>query len=107
MGLWGKVSWKRYWGWRGGMGKRGRGRRGVTFGLVVSGVGEGGILPVETMIVPGSGRLKLTGSLGEVCGLLLTSSSSFVVTNLGFYRSSKKAVKSPSPGSKPTHTTSA
>jgi ATP-dependent Lon protease len=42
-------------------------RRGVTYGLVVSGVGEGGILPVETLIVPGSGRLKLTGSLGEVC----------------------------------------
>ncbi|KIM90045.1 hypothetical protein PILCRDRAFT_812855 [Piloderma croceum F 1598] len=41
-------------------------RRGVTYGLVVSGVGEGGILPVETLIVPGSGRLKLTGSLGEV-----------------------------------------
>jgi ATP-dependent Lon protease len=65
-------------------------RRGVTFGLVVSGVGEGGILPVETMIVPGSGRLKLTGSLGEVCGLLLTSSSSVVVTNLGFIGHQRK-----------------
>lgn len=44
-------------------------RRGVTYGLVVSGVGEGGILPVESMIVPGSGRLKLTGSLGDVSAL--------------------------------------
>lgn len=41
-------------------------RRGITYGLVVSGVGEGGILPVESMIVPGSGRLRLTGSLGDV-----------------------------------------
>lgn len=44
-------------------------RRGLTYGLVVSGMGEGGILPVETMIVPGGGKLKLTGSLGEVCRL--------------------------------------
>ncbi|KAJ7173749.1 ATP-dependent protease La [Mycena filopes] len=41
-------------------------RRGVVYGLVVMGQGEGGILPVETITVPGSGRLKLTGSLGEV-----------------------------------------
>ncbi|KAJ7270923.1 ATP-dependent protease La [Mycena rebaudengoi] len=41
-------------------------RRGVVYGLVVMGQGEGGILPVETIVVPGSGRLKLTGSLGEV-----------------------------------------
>nr|GAT46762.1 ATP-dependent protease La [Mycena chlorophos] len=41
-------------------------RRGVVYGLVVMGQGEGGILPVETIAVPGSGRLKLTGSLGEV-----------------------------------------
>jgi ATP-dependent Lon protease len=41
-------------------------RRGVVYGLVVMGQGEGGILPVETIMVPGSGRLKLTGSLGEV-----------------------------------------
>lgn len=41
-------------------------RRGLVYGLVVSGVGEGGILPVETAMVPGSGRLKLTGSLGDV-----------------------------------------
>ncbi|KAH8112093.1 ATP-dependent protease La [Phellopilus nigrolimitatus] len=41
-------------------------KRGVVYGLVVMGQGEGGILPVETTAIPGSGRLKLTGSLGEV-----------------------------------------
>lgn len=41
-------------------------RRGVVYGLVVMGLGEGGILPVETTAIPGSGTLKLTGSLGEV-----------------------------------------
>lgn len=53
-------------------------RRGLAFGLVVSGVGEGGVLPVESMIVPGSGNLKLTGSLGDVstrpfCGYEFTN----------------------------------
>ncbi|KAG6836975.1 hypothetical protein H0H93_016928 [Arthromyces matolae] len=41
-------------------------RRGVVYGLVVMGQGEGGILPVETIAVPGSGKVKLTGSLGDV-----------------------------------------
>ncbi|KAG5652056.1 hypothetical protein H0H81_006453 [Sphagnurus paluster] len=41
-------------------------RRGVVYGLVVMGQGEGGILPVETIAVPGTGQLKLTGSLGDV-----------------------------------------
>ncbi|KIL63580.1 hypothetical protein M378DRAFT_79441 [Amanita muscaria Koide BX008] len=41
-------------------------RRGLVYGLVVMGQGEGGILPVETIAMPGSGKLKLTGSLGEV-----------------------------------------
>ncbi|KAA1475792.1 ATP-dependent protease La [Dentipellis sp. KUC8613] len=41
-------------------------RRGVVYGLVVTGMGEGEILPVETIAVPGSGRLRLTGSLGDV-----------------------------------------
>ena len=41
-------------------------RRGVVYGLVVTGMGEGGILPVETIALPGTGKLKLTGSLGEV-----------------------------------------
>lgn len=41
-------------------------RRGVVYGLVVTGMGEGEILPVESIAVPGSGRLKLTGSLGDV-----------------------------------------
>jgi ATP-dependent Lon protease len=51
-------------------------RRGVVYGLVVTGQGEGGVLPVETIAVPGSGELKLTGSLGEVIkesGLLALS----------------------------------
>ncbi|KAF8583407.1 ATP-dependent protease La [Ramaria rubella] len=41
-------------------------RRGIVYGLVVMGQGEGGILPVETIATPGSGKLRLTGSLGEV-----------------------------------------
>lgn len=41
-------------------------KKGIVYGLVVMGQGEGGILPVETIAVPGSGRLKLTGSLGDV-----------------------------------------
>ncbi|KIK56065.1 hypothetical protein GYMLUDRAFT_263795 [Collybiopsis luxurians FD-317 M1] len=49
-------------------------RRGVVYGLVVMGQGEGGILPVETIVVPTGnksgmgegGRLRLTGSLGDV-----------------------------------------
>ncbi|KAG5644270.1 hypothetical protein DXG03_008755 [Asterophora parasitica] len=41
-------------------------KRGVVYGLVVMGQGEGGILPVETIAVPGTGQVKLTGSLGEV-----------------------------------------
>ncbi|KAI5993396.1 ATP-dependent protease La [Pisolithus marmoratus] len=39
---------------------------GVVYGLVVTGTGEGGIMPVESTAVPGTGRLKLTGSLGDV-----------------------------------------
>ena len=49
-------------------------RRGVVYGLVVMGQGEGGILPVETIAVPGAGRLKLTGSLGDVSWLVFVSS---------------------------------
>jgi len=41
-------------------------KRGVVYGLVVTGMGEGGILPVESTALPGAGRLKLTGSLGDV-----------------------------------------
>jgi ATP-dependent Lon protease len=41
-------------------------RRGIAWGLVVMGEGQGGILPVETLTTPGSGKLMLTGSLGEV-----------------------------------------
>jgi ATP-dependent Lon protease len=41
-------------------------RRGVVWGLVVTGMGEGAIMPVESIATPGSGHLKLTGSLGKV-----------------------------------------
>ena len=41
-------------------------RRGVVWGLVVTGMGEGATMPVESIATPGSGHLKLTGSLGEV-----------------------------------------
>lgn len=41
-------------------------RRGVVYGLVVMGDGDGGILPVESAILPGSGLLRLSGSLGDV-----------------------------------------
>jgi ATP-dependent Lon protease len=41
-------------------------RRGLVYGLVVMGQGEGGIMPVETISVPGQGAVKLTGSLGDV-----------------------------------------
>lgn len=41
-------------------------KTGVVYGLVVSGLGEGGMLPVETCTTPGKGDLRLTGSLGDV-----------------------------------------
>jgi ATP-dependent Lon protease len=42
------------------------GKRGNVNGLVVQTEGEGGILSVESLLVPGTGRLRLTGSLGSV-----------------------------------------
>src|ERR1700678_1318339 len=50
--------------------KRRSERRGVVYGLVVMGQGEGGILPEESITIPGTGKLKLTGSLGQVCYFL-------------------------------------
>jgi len=41
-------------------------RRGVVWGLVVTGMGKGATMPVESIATPGSGHLRLTGSLGEV-----------------------------------------
>lgn len=41
-------------------------RASVVYGLVVMGQGEGGVLPVEAVIVPGEGKLRLTGMLGDV-----------------------------------------
>jgi ATP-dependent Lon protease len=66
-------------------------RRGVVYGLVVMGQGEGGILPVETIAVPGAGRLKLTGSLGDVriSSHIVASSCLFVMP-----RSSRRAGRS-------------
>ena len=52
-------------------------RRGIVYGLVVMGQGEGGILPVETIATPGTGQLRLTGSLGDV-------SVSFRCSDLGY-----------------------
>ncbi len=66
--------------------------RGVVFGLVVMGQGEGGVMPVETMMVPGTGHLKLTGSLGDVC--LFTLSTGTILTRRRS-RLSKKARNSP------------
>lgn len=54
-------------------------RRGLIYGLVVMGQGEGGILPVETIAVPGEGRVKLTGSLGDV------SLSQILFANADYY----------------------
>ncbi|KZO97630.1 ATP-dependent protease La [Calocera viscosa TUFC12733] len=39
---------------------------GVVWGMVYTGEGEGGLLSVETIRVPGEGKLRLTGSLGDV-----------------------------------------
>jgi ATP-dependent Lon protease len=44
-------------------------RRGVVWGLVVTGMGEGELMPIESIATPGSGNLKLTGSLGDVRSL--------------------------------------
>ena len=47
-------------------------RRGVVWGLVVTGMGEGEIMAVESIATPGGGNLKLTGSLGDVRSLSTT-----------------------------------
>jgi ATP-dependent Lon protease len=57
-------------------------RRGIVYGLVVMGQGEGGILPVETIATPGTGQLKLTGSLGEVSFSFRSWSWSGILTNI-------------------------
>ena len=59
-------------------------RRGVVYGLVVMGQGEGGILPVETIAIPGTGKLKLTGSLGDVCyfSYFYSSTLSFLIPEM-------------------------
>jgi len=44
-------------------------RRGVVWGPVVTGMGEGELMPIESIATPGNGNLKLTGSLGDVRSL--------------------------------------
>ena len=51
------------------------GKRGVVNGLVVQGEGEGGLLSIETLLVPGIGRLRATGSLGGMLHFPSTSTS--------------------------------
>ena len=50
-------------------------RRGVVWGLVVTGMGEGEIMAIESIATPGNGKLKLTGSLGDVRSLSLRCST--------------------------------
>jgi len=54
--------------------RKANGKRGVVYGLVVSGIGEGGVLPVESVFVPagtgGGGGVRLTGMLGDVSSFL-------------------------------------
>jgi ATP-dependent Lon protease len=52
-------------------------RRGVVWGLVVTGMGEGEIMPVESIATPGNGNLKLTGSLGDVRSPLVEQATFF------------------------------
>lgn len=76
-------------------------RRGVVYGLVVMGDGDGGILPVESAVLPGSGLLRLSGSLGDVIkesaelALSWVSRRSRVVVGVNL-------TLSPNPRSKPT-----
>jgi len=68
------------------------GKLGVVYGLVVMGQGEGGILPVETVLVPGKGNLRLTGMLGDVSRFLISQLFFGLRTELicVLFRSSKK-----------------
>lgn len=64
------------------------GKRGVVNGLVVQGEGEGGLLSIETLLVPGTGRLRATGSLGGMLHFQARLHS--VQMQLILQRSSKK-----------------
>jgi ATP-dependent Lon protease len=46
-------------------------RRGVVWRLVVTGMGKGELMLVESIMTPGDGNLKLTSSLGDVRSLAL------------------------------------
>ena len=52
--------------------------RAVIWGLVMTKMGEGATIPVESIATPGSGHLKLTGSLGEVRPRILSYSCQVV-----------------------------
>jgi ATP-dependent Lon protease len=66
-------------------------RKGVVYGLGVMGLGEGGILPVETISVPGTGKSKLTGSLGDVSWRLLGGRRETLTESFFLDRSSRRA----------------
>ena len=44
-------------------------RRGIVWDLVVTGMGQGELMPIESIATPGNGNLKLTGTLGDVRSL--------------------------------------
>lgn len=54
-------------------------RKGLVYGLVVSGHGEGGVLPVESVMTSGTGKLRLTGSLGDVSSAFLQCGSEVLI----------------------------
>jgi len=70
-------------------------KRGVVYGLVVSGLGEGGVLPVETCTIPGKGDLRLTGSLGDVRSISKYPRHTQNATQAQLHRSSRRAVRWP------------
>jgi hypothetical protein len=66
-------------------------RRGVVWGFVVTGMGAGAIIPVESIVTPGSGHLKLTGSLGEVRRELVHPYYHGLIHRVFFFRLSRRA----------------
>jgi hypothetical protein len=80
-------------------------RRGVVWGLVVTGMGEGEIMPVESIATPGNGNLKLTGSLGDVRIISPVEEGVDHLTSVWLCRFSRRARSSRSVGSRRTRTT--
>jgi ATP-dependent Lon protease len=53
-----------------GLSRHDRGARcGVVWGLFVTGMSEGELMPIENIATPGNENLKLTGLLGDVRSL--------------------------------------